>query len=167
MILIRAAINTSDSKAHASGYTHTYFDLEDIDLATLSTFPSDNELEELAKQAWDEADSLWTALGVSPSDFMQSAPSTPHLPSVSSWFNPGQDPVLDTGSSSPQSDLDDGFQPEDEDGEDGDSNSDAAQLQALIDEEEQAHSWSNRVDDRMLELTTAAIAVEIDKTNLA
>ena len=100
MILIRAAINsknTGDSKARASGYTHTYFDSEDINLVALSTFPSDNELEELAKQAWDEADSLWTALGVSPADFMQSAPSATHLPSVSSWFIPRQDPVLNTG----------------------------------------------------------------------
>lgn len=167
MILIRAAINskhTGDSKARASGYTHTYFDSEDIDLAALSTFPSDNEFEELAKQAWDEADSLWTALGVSPADFMQSAPSAPHLPSVNSWFIPGQDPVHDSGGFV---DLDDGFQPEEEDGQNFDNNTEAAQLQALIDEEEQAHSRSNHVDDRMLELTTAAIAVEIDETNLA
>ena len=66
----------------------------------------------------------------------------------------------------PQSDLDDGFLPEDED-ENGDKDEDAAQLQALIDEEEHAHSRSNQVDDRMLELTTAAIAVEMDETNLA
>jgi hypothetical protein len=169
MVLIRAAINsrhTGDSKARASGYTHTYFDSEDIDLAALSTFPSDNEFEELAKQAWDEADSLWTALGAPPTDFMRSASSVPHLPSISSWFNPGQDPVLDTGSISSQSDLDDGFQTE-EDNENSDNNSDAARLQALIDEEEQAHSRSNHVDDRMLELTTAAIAMGIDETNLA
>ena len=92
MILVRAAVNsrhTGDSKARASGYNHTYFDSEDIDLAMLSTFPSDNEFEELAKQAWDEADSLWTALGVSPVDFMQSPSSAPNLPSISSWFNPG------------------------------------------------------------------------------
>ena len=96
---------------------------------------------------------------------MQSAPYAPHLPSVNSWFIPGQDPVLDAGG---LFDLDDGFEPEEEDGgEDSDNNTEAAQLQALIDEEEQAHSRSNRVDDRMLELTTAAIAVEIDETNLA
>jgi len=49
----------------------------------------------------------------------------------------------------PQSDLDDGFLPEDKH-EHSDNDSDAAQLQALIDEEEQAHSRSNQVDDRML-----------------
>jgi hypothetical protein len=170
MILIRSAINsghTGDSKTRASGYTHTYFDSEDINLVALSTFPGDNEIEELAIRAWDEADSLWTALGVAPADFMQSAPSAPHLPSVTSWFNPGQDPVLDTGFISSQ--LDDGFESEEEDDNisNNNSSSDAAQLQALIDKEEQAHSRSNHVDDRMLELTTAAIAVEIDETNLA
>jgi hypothetical protein len=169
MVLIRAAVNSGyagDSKARASGYTHTYFDSEDINIAALSTFPSDNEIEEAAKQAWEEADSLFTALGVSPADFMRSQPSTPHLPSIGSWFQPGQDPVLDANFTLPQSDLDDGFLPEDED-ENSDNDSDAAQLQALIDEEEQAHSRSNQVDDRMLELTTAAIAVEMDATNLA
>ena len=61
MILVCAAVNsrhTGDSKAHASGYTHTYFDSEDMDLVTLSVFPNDKEIAELAKQAWDEADSL-------------------------------------------------------------------------------------------------------------
>jgi hypothetical protein len=120
----------------------------------------------VAKQAWDEADSLFTALSASPADFMQSESSTLHLPSIGSWFKPGQDPVLDASFISPHSDLDDGFEPEDED-ENGENDSDAAQLQALIDEEEQAHSQRNQVDDRMLELTTAAIAVEIDETNLA
>ena len=162
MVLICMAINskhTGDSKARTSGYTHTYFDSEDIDLAALLTFATDNGIEELVKQAWEEADSLWTALSVSPTDFMESASFTvtPHLPSVSSWFIPEQDPVLDL----------DGFQPEEDDNENSDNNSDAAQLHALINDEERAHSWSNRVDDRMLELTTAAIAVELDETNLA
>jgi hypothetical protein len=88
------------------------------------------------------------------------------LPSISLWFNPGRDPVLNMGSISPQPDLDDGFQPKDKD-ESSDNDSDAVQLQALINEEEQAHSWSNQVDDRMLELTTATIAVQINETNLA
>jgi hypothetical protein len=169
MVLIYAAVNSGyagDSKARASGYTHTYFDSKDINIAALSTFPSDNEIEEAAKQAWEEADSLFTALSASPADFMRSQSSTLHLSSIGSWFQPGQDPVLDANSTSPQSDLDDGFFPEGED-ENGDNDSDAAQLQALIDEEEQAHSRSNWVDDRMLELTTVAIAVEINETNLA
>ena len=142
---------------------HTYFDSEDINIAALSTFPSDNEIEEAAKQAWEEADSLFTALGASPADFMRSQSSTPHLPSISSWFQPGQDLVLNVNSTLPQSDLDDGFLPEDED---GNNNSDAAQLQALIDDEEQTHSRSNQVDNRMLKLTTTTIAVEMDETNL-
>ena len=80
---------------------------------------------------------------------------------------PGQDPVLDGGSTSSQSDLDDdGFQPKDED-ENSANDLDANRLQTLIDEEEHTHSRSNQVDDQMLELTTAMIVVEIDETNLA
>ena len=105
-----------------------------MDLVTLSVFPNDQEITELAKQAWDEADSLWTALGTSPADFMRSASSAPHLPSISSWFMLGQDPVLDDGSASSQSD-DDGFQPEDEDKK-GDNDLDTSRLQTLIDKEE-------------------------------
>ena len=73
MILVRAAMNfhhMGDSKARASRYTHTYFDSEDMDLVMLSVFPNDQEITELAKQAWDEADSLWITLGASPADFM-------------------------------------------------------------------------------------------------
>jgi hypothetical protein len=111
---------------------------------------------------------LWTTLRALPADFMRPASSAPHLPSIGSWFNPGQDPVLDAGSTSSQSDLDDGFQFEDEDDNgNNDSELDTARLQTLINEEEQAHSQSNQVDNWMLELTTAAIAVEIDETNVA
>ena len=41
-----------------------------MDLVMLSVFPNDQEITELAKQAWDEADSLWITLGASPADFM-------------------------------------------------------------------------------------------------
>lgn len=94
---------------------------------------------------------------------MQSESATPHFPSISSWFKPGQDPIFDTSSILPESDPDDGFEPKDKD-ENSNINLDAVQLQALIDKEKQAHSQSNQVDDCMLALTTAAIAVE---TNLA
>jgi hypothetical protein len=91
MILVCAAVNsghTGDSKACASGYTHTYFDSEDIDIAALSAFPSDNEIEDVAKQAWDEADSLFTVLGTSPADFMQSESSAHglNLAKIQSWM---------------------------------------------------------------------------------
>src|SRR6202044_1510276 len=79
-ILTRAAVklnHTSDPKARVSGYAHTYFDMEDINLTTLSVFPTDEDIETMAKEVWEEADGLFTALGVSPTDFMGTNPTPP------------------------------------------------------------------------------------------
>ena len=59
---------------------------------------------------------------------------------------------------------DDGFIAEpDEEDSNNEEISEAAQLQARIDDEELAHPRSNETDDRMLGLTCAAIAVEVDE----
>jgi len=44
--------------------------MENINLTTLSIFPTDGVIEITAKETWEEADGLFTALGVSPTDFM-------------------------------------------------------------------------------------------------
>ncbi|KAI0319575.1 hypothetical protein OF83DRAFT_1018093, partial [Amylostereum chailletii] len=54
----------SDGKARASGYNHTYQDDGDIDLLALSTFPSNDKINEIAIAAYGEASSLWDLLGV-------------------------------------------------------------------------------------------------------
>ena len=80
-ILTRAVVklnHTSDPKVCASGYAHTYFDMEDINLATLSIFPPDEDIETAAKEAWEEADGLFNALGVSPTDFMGANTTPPN-----------------------------------------------------------------------------------------
>jgi len=63
----------------------------------LSEFPTDVEIKTAAKDAWEEADGLFTNLGVSPSEFMGSNPAAAEglrLPSIGSWYAQGQDPVL-------------------------------------------------------------------------
>jgi hypothetical protein len=60
----------SDPNAWSSGYTHTYYNMENINFTTLSIFPTDGVIKITAKEAWEEADGLFTALGVSPTDFM-------------------------------------------------------------------------------------------------
>ena len=42
---------SSSAKARASGYSHTYFDHEGLDLVALSTYPTDAEIKVLAEQA--------------------------------------------------------------------------------------------------------------------
>lgn len=145
LVLVRAAVKlgyTGNSKSCTSGYTHTYFDTEDMDLAMLAIFLTDGEIKTAAKEAWDEADSLFTLLGVLPSDFMWNKTATgTQLPSINSWFAAGQDPVLDQLPSAslivdPEIDND-GFAHEeitDSDIED----SEAGQLQGMIDQDKLA-----------------------------
>jgi hypothetical protein len=47
----------------AAGYSHTYFDANDIPLGILSEFPSDYEITQAATIAYDEANTLWDLLG--------------------------------------------------------------------------------------------------------
>ncbi|KAH6871091.1 hypothetical protein BKA70DRAFT_1489938 [Coprinopsis sp. MPI-PUGE-AT-0042] len=56
----------STGKERTSGYTHSYHDCRDIDLAMLSLYPTDSEIEASTKEAFAEAVSLWTALGFVP-----------------------------------------------------------------------------------------------------
>jgi hypothetical protein len=177
LILIRAAVklgHTGNSKSQASGYNHTYFDPEDMDIAVLSIFPTDSDIANAAREAWDEADGLWTTLGVSPADFMNNT-TTGHLstrlPSASSWFVPGRDPVLDhskTATPTHSYQDDDGFTSAENSGTDtDDEETDAMRLQRLIDAEENVQFCSNETDERMLDLTCAAIAVQVDESMLA
>src|ERR1700683_3918234 len=57
---------SSDPKAHASGYCHTYFNNHGIDLATLSVFPSNGDINHIAVEPVQEAESLAKLLSVSP-----------------------------------------------------------------------------------------------------
>ncbi|TFK78630.1 hypothetical protein K466DRAFT_507008, partial [Polyporus arcularius HHB13444] len=89
-------LHTSDPKARAAGYAHTYFDPERVDLAKLAIFPSDIEIRQAAQEAWEEAESLFALVGVVPSDFLSARPTdsmSSRLPSISSWFfNQAEDP---------------------------------------------------------------------------
>lgn len=61
--MLRARI---DPRATASGYSHTHFDTRGLDIPTLSTFPSDYEINTAANDASEEAESLLGLLGISP-----------------------------------------------------------------------------------------------------
>ena len=47
----------------AAGYSHTYFDTDEIPLGILSEFPSDQDIAHAASSAFDEANALWDILG--------------------------------------------------------------------------------------------------------
>ncbi|PSS18269.1 hypothetical protein PHLCEN_2v3207 [Hermanssonia centrifuga] len=84
-ILLRTAIRfsrASDLKARAARYAHTYTDSEGVDLALLSIFPTDDEIEVAAKEAWEEAENLLELLGITPSDLLSANSSSTHWISV-------------------------------------------------------------------------------------
>jgi hypothetical protein len=47
----------------AAGYSHTYFDGDNVQLGTLSNFPSDDEITQAASVAFNKANVLWDLLG--------------------------------------------------------------------------------------------------------
>ncbi|KAJ7245054.1 hypothetical protein C8J57DRAFT_1082457 [Mycena rebaudengoi] len=148
-IKIRAAVlraKASDPKARAAGYTHTYFDNTGLDILALSTFPSDEDIDNAAAEAAEESDSLIALLGLAPSKLHAgSIPTLSILPSIDSWYE----------------DVDES------DGEDcisdEESISEAQQLQGLLDKAEDEVAVGTRAKaEELLNLTSAALALSAD-----
>ena len=60
-----------DPRATASGYSHTHFDSQGLNIPALATFPNDDEINAAAKEAAEETESLLALLGVSPNRLRQ------------------------------------------------------------------------------------------------
>ena len=73
----------TDSRATASGYSHTHFDSRGLDIPVLATFPSDNEIDTAAKGAAEEVESLLALLGISPKRLRED--SAIKLPPITSF----------------------------------------------------------------------------------
>ena len=84
MAACKAKNEKVDFRCTAAGYSHTYFDSDDIPLGVLSEFPSDHEIAQAAAIAYDEANTLWDFLG-----YYHTSVATNPTPSVttpSPWF---------------------------------------------------------------------------------
>jgi hypothetical protein len=130
----------------------TYFDHTDINLRALATYPTDEEIGEIAREASEEADSLVALLGIVPGQLhrLHGVP-TVVLPSIVSLLAglPEED---DDITSLASSDADD------------QSISEAQELQDLIDGEENINVSRTRAqEEQMLTLTCAALAVTADE----
>ena len=77
----------SDPKACVVGYNHTYVDNTGVDIPTLLVYPSNQDIQDVAEQAAQEANSLIALLGLVPSQLhrIQEQLNT-ILPSITSWF---------------------------------------------------------------------------------
>ena len=67
-------------KARAMGYSHTYLDPEEACLKSLAVFPTDGEIEIASGQAWEEAITLLSFLGIQANNIPPSSAPTsgPH-----------------------------------------------------------------------------------------
>ena len=75
----------SDGRARASGYNHTYTDTRGIDLQALSTYPTDQEINEASTRAFAEAESLFALMGVGEGELYNNTPT--RLPPIGAWYS--------------------------------------------------------------------------------
>ncbi|KAJ7834395.1 hypothetical protein B0H13DRAFT_2426922 [Mycena leptocephala] len=148
-VKLRSAVlraKSANGKACAAGYAHTYFDKTGIDIIALTTFPTDEEIPDIAHQAAEESDSLIALCGLGPSQMRSAAARmAPILPSINAWFEDESEDLSDTGS-------------------DMDSISSAQELQDLIDRaEDPTVSRSRARGDQFVNLTCAALALSADE----
>jgi hypothetical protein len=150
-----------DFKARANGYCHTYFDVKGIDPLLLATFPSNDDIQDAAKQAMEECESLVVLLGIDPSLLQETYQSSVQLPAISSWYSN----ALTTGRNSDgdSSSGDDGYDIDYESDAD-DRINDAAELQELMDQIECGEIPLSRMqEDTLTRLMCAAMAITSDE----
>jgi len=149
---------SSDLKARATGYCHTYFDIKGINPLLLSTFPTDDDIQEAAQQAMEECESLLVLLGVDPT-LLQARQGSVQLPAISSWFLDQSAAPNDEDSDNDCSNADDNPYSDDESDTD-----EAAELQELMDRVDgNEFSFMPPQDDKLTWLACAAMAITSDE----
>jgi hypothetical protein len=151
----------SDGKERASGYTHGYGDTRKINLKALSTFPSDEQINDAARDAYQQAENLWSLLGVVPALLND---NVFRLPPIRSWFvdenaggmiGPEEDEV--------DSDYEHGVDVDDDDVALSDE-SNAAKIQKALDELEGISLGSFAEEERVNNLAFAAVSLTINRS---
>ncbi|KAJ7659816.1 hypothetical protein DFH06DRAFT_1326841 [Mycena polygramma] len=138
---------STDRKAAAQGYHHTYFDTVGADLAKLAVYPSDDEIKQASEEAAAECESLVALLGITPAQLYENRPAP--LPGIDAWFSDEPEEVEE-----PLEEFED-TEPE---------VCEAEELQALVNAEERldAPIRSGETDRELTTLTYATIAIAVD-----
>jgi len=132
-----------DPKARAMGYSHAYLDPEAACLRSLAMFPTDNEIEIIVGQAWEEAVTLLGFLGIQAADLSPENTAAPPT---------GGDPE----------------QTQDQDLDNDHEETAAAALQDMIGQQE-LPNWSTvepEIQDKVHALTCAAMALDIEEREM-
>ncbi len=172
-ILERTAMKfmqTTDSKARASGYAHTYFDHDNVDIALLSVFPSDEEVQVAAQKAWQEVENLMELLGIMTADLPAATSDASRLtqvPLTPSWYPTVSELGIPVSMNIREdSEVVSDEESIDEEDLDESEDSETVQVEHIIAAEETAHLRKSDVDDAMFSLTCAAVALSLDETNM-
>jgi hypothetical protein len=166
MVLLKAALLSHNSEKHdadargrAQGYHHTYVDSRDVNLFTLSNYPSDDLIEAAARDAYEQAEGLFALCSVPPTLFDTTLPRQHvHLPGIGSFGEAPKDENDEDmdGSSLYAVDLDE-----------ADEISEVQQLQDLIDNEDKP-TWDPTrkasIDDKMTGYACAAVLATVEDT---
>jgi hypothetical protein len=140
---------SSDPRARASGYNHTYFNHDGISLVSLATYPSDPEMNRIATQAAQEAGSLAALLGLAADCVLRPRQSiTVQLPGIDSWYHDEDNSEIE--------------------GEDYESDNEAQELQDLVLQlEKDMESLSRDDQEALSSLTCASIGLSTNDAFVA
>ncbi|KAG2152842.1 hypothetical protein DEU56DRAFT_977227 [Suillus clintonianus] len=145
-----------DFKAHAQGYTITYFYDHTVDIPELSQYPSDTDIQEASQDAAHEAQSLLALCGISPGLLMQTQSIV--LPSIV-HFDGGMD-ISDSDNGGDESENESVV---DRDA-DAEEQCEAQLLNTLMKlAEDDDISRTEKQRNKLLQLTFAAIALDTDE----
>ena len=151
--------NSSDFKARANGYNHTYLDTKGIDTQILATFPTNDDIQDAAQQAMEECESLVALLGLDPSMLQDTLARRTQLPAIDSWYTSADDSIY-----SSDDDESDGRYDDDSDSDMEENADDATKLQELMDDVEQdKYRFSSTQEEKLTRLSCAAVAITSDE----
>jgi hypothetical protein len=143
---VRTVLKPSDFKKKASGYSHTYFNKDDIDFGLLGQYPTDLELSAAYEIALEENNCLWSLLGIHPSDIV-AAPD----PGAALIAQPAPDP-----------DFEALYLNEDEDVDQQSESTAAEQLQRMVDSLKSAANISRAGDEELDACIMASVALAME-----
>lgn len=132
---------TADSKARASGYSHTHTDIRDVDYTALSAYTTNHGIQEAARRGYEEAHSIFAFLGITA---LQMYGPVTRLPGISTWY-------AETA------------EDDDDDGSSVESSSDFDDYQRLLEDVEDLEPTLEHDKRRLMQARFAMIALSIDE----
>ncbi|PSR74626.1 hypothetical protein PHLCEN_2v9692 [Hermanssonia centrifuga] len=139
------AKSSADPKARATGYNHTYMDSHGMDLQVLAVYPTDKEIADVACVAFEEAEALVALLGVVPPQLHREDPTLISLPGFDSLLHNDLFTDNETEEYSHEDDQDC-----------------AAKLRQLLREDHWHTGLSAKEDEKLTNLSLAAMSLSID-----